>query len=246
MIEFPRIYDGLSMSDSIMKEYVDSGEYFSYSRKWYYNKYVAPLAHRSLLMLMTVVFLAIVAVASLTALSMLPLSHQVKYFISVDDANATNEKYAKVLRATDIPENPLRSILKIMLEDYVVKRERYNHEYIDEQLKYIQGTSTRRIMNQYTDYMSLDNPNSPVFRYQSEAKRSISIRGTNFIDDNTAEIYFDSKATDDNDKVFENLGWVVRIGFDSDPIMFDVPNNTDYKFVITDYNLKLIRDYNAH
>ncbi|MBP7190572.1 MAG: type VI secretion protein [Rickettsiaceae bacterium] len=234
------------MSDNLIREYIDSGEYFAYSRKWYYGKYVAPLTQKSFLMVVAAVFVATIGIVLMETTSMFPLSHQVKYFISVEDANSENEKYAKVIRATAIPDNPLRSILKIMIEDYVTKRERYNHDLLDQQVQYVQGTSTRRILNQYSDYLSIDNPNSPILRYQSEAKRNIVIRRTNFIDDNNVEVYFDSKAEDDNGKIFENLGWVVRIGFDADPIALDVPNGTDYKFVVTDYNLKLIRDYNAH
>lgn len=225
----------------MFNEYVNSGEYFKDARKWYSNKYIVPLAHRSTLFGIVLLLILLLIMLAININSLLPLERSLKYIISVQGDQDQN---AIVTKADAIPNAPLASVLKIMLEDYVIKRERYDYNNLQDQMQYIHNTSTRTTFSQFYNYLNIDNPNSPVLRYQDELKRNIIITSTKFLDNSHAQISFISKAVADG-KVFENLSWVADIAFDSDQINLSAPSNSKFHFIITDYKLKLVGENHA-
>lgn len=230
------------MRDGI-REYINSGAYFLDARKWYYNKYITPIAHRSISIIFTSLIILLLIVLAININSLLPITRQLKYAIAVTGGE---EKVARVHNANSIANDPMKSILRIMIEDYVLQRERYNYEKLEKQIKYVHKTSNRVSFNRFYNYLNIDNPNSPVLRYQKEAKRFIEIQNLNFITDNSAEVFFTSNALDNKGNSFENLSWVAFVNFDSDGINLNLPNGTDFRFIITDYKLKLVGDNNAN
>ncbi len=224
-----------------LREYINSGEYFLDSRKWYYNKYISPISHRSLLLVITSFLLLLLIILAININSLLPLVRQLKYAIYVSGGA---EKIANVRHAISM-NTPLNSILKIMIEGYVSQRERYDYTDLEKQIKYVHKTSNRVSFNQFYNYLNIDNTNSPILRYQQEAKRYINITKTVFLDESSAEVHFISTAVDNRGNSFENLSWISTISFDSDKIDLNVPNGTNFRFIITDYKLKLVGDNNA-
>lgn len=230
------------MQDGI-REYINSGAYFLDARKWYYNKYITPVAHRSILLIFTSIGILLLIVLAINIQSLLPITRQLKYAIAVTSGA---DKVARVHNASSIANDPIRSILKIMIEDYVLQRERYNYEMLERQIKYVHTTSNRVSFNRFYNYLNIDNPNSPVLRYQKEGKRFIKIQDVKFIGDNSAEVSFTSSALDNKGNSFEDLSWVAFVIFDADKINLALPNGTDFRFIITDYKLKLVGDNNAN
>ena len=90
--------------------------------------------------------------------------------------------------------------------------------------------------------MNINNPDSPVMRYQKYAKRSITIDDLSFISDNNANILFTSIATDSRGKIFENLKWQATITFDMSDIATKLPGGSKFNFSVTDYKLKILGD----
>ncbi len=225
----------------MFNEYINNGEYFVDSRKWYFNKYISPLAHRSILLGVASLFVLLLITLAININSLLPLKRSLKYIISVQ---GSKEQTAIVKKADSVANAPLQSILKIMLEDYVLKREKYNYDDLQSQMQYMHNTSTRTTFTQFYNYLNIDNPNSPILRYQNEVKRNIIITNTVFLDASHAEVSFISTAVAEG-KVFENLSWVARLTFDSDQISLSAPPDSKFNFIITDYKLKLVGDSNA-
>lgn len=226
----------------MMNDYIANGEYFIDARKWYYTKYVAQVSHRSMLVGLCSLLLLLVFVLAININSLLPIVRSLKYIISV--TAATNQT-AEIINAEGIPDSPLQSILQIMIKDYVLKREKYDYDNLENQMKYIHNTSSRTVFTQFYNYLNINNPESPVLRYQNEARRVIDITNLRFLDDSLAEVSFISKAVSLDGKVFENLSWVSSIRFDSDKINISAPANSKFNFTVTDYKLKLVGDHNA-
>lgn len=226
----------------MINDYIANGEYFTDARKWYYNKYVAQVAHRSIFLGLCSVLLLLILVLVINIQSLLPMVRSLKYIISVP---ITTNQSAEVINAEKVPNNPLQSILAIMIEDYVKKREQYNYGSLASQIKYIHNTSSRTIFTQFYNYLNIDNPESPILRYQNEAKRLINVTNIHFLNDSYAEVSFSSAALTNDGKSFENLSWIATLRFNADQIDVSAPANSKFNFTITDYKLKLVGDSNV-
>jgi type IV secretion system protein VirB8 len=225
-----------------MQKYVSDGQYFTDARKWYNSKYIHPLSHRSIIACVVVVALLLLASVSNNIHSLLPLKRQLKYSISV---NSLGQQSAQVTKADQIPDRPLLSVAQILLGDYVKSREQYSYAKLDSQMQYVQKISTRMVFKQFHDYLSTDNTESPVLRYQKEATRSINIDHVKFLDDNHAEVRFTSTGTDATNKVFEHISWLSSISFEIDDIVLNKQSDSAFNFIITDYRVQMLDDLNA-
>jgi type IV secretion system protein VirB8 len=225
-----------------VREYVENGEYFTEARKWYKMKYITPLSYRSMSWCATALFIFLVLVLVININNLLPLERRLQYAIDVDGAI---EKNARIIKADGINNTPLHSVLDVILRDYVKAREQYDYDNIANQLDYVKNTSTRIVFKQYYNYLSIDNADSPVLRYQRDARRTIKVTDVKFIDDNTATINFTSEGKDMTGAIFENMSWTALVDFESDKINLDLGTGAPFNFVVTEYKLKLIGDRNA-
>lgn len=225
-----------------LREYVNNGEYFTEARKWYKQKYLHPLCYRSIALCAATLFIMLAIVITMNMQSLFPLVKVLQYSITT---RGSGDETALITKADQIDNNPLRSISELMLSDYVQKREQYDYNSLASQIEYVKTTSTRIVFKKFYNYLSIDNPDSPVLRYQKDARRVITVDRVKFIDDSTAEVHFVSQARDGSNQLFENMVWVATIDFDSDRIKLHEPNDTPFNFIIMEYKLKLVGDKNA-
>lgn len=225
-----------------LRDYVNSGEYFTEARKWYNAKYLHPLSYRSMALCAATLFVLLAAVMAMNLKSLFPLVRMLQYSITVD---GKGDQSAVVMKANQVANNPLHSILEIMLSDYVKTREEYDYNSLAVQMEYVKNTSTRLVFKRFYNYLSIDNPDSPVLRYQKDAKRTVAINSIKFVDDSSADVTFTSEARDGTNQLFENMVWVASVNFDSDGIKLHAPNDTPFNFVVMEYKLKLVGDKNA-
>lgn len=232
------------MNDTIhgMREYINSGQYFVDSRQWYNNKYINPLSHRSIIACLAAVTVLLVMLVCLNIQLLLPLTRQLKYSISV---NSLGQQSAQITKANQVPDHPLLSIAQILLGDYIKSREQYSYPKLDNQMKYVQNTSTRMVFKKFYDYLSMDNPESPVLRYQKEAQRSIIIDNIQFLDANHASVRFTSVGKDATNKIFEHISWLATISFEIDDIALHKPAESTFNFIVTDYRVKMLGNKNV-
>ncbi|QWB86374.1 hypothetical protein JRD95_00424 [Rickettsia parkeri] len=223
-----------------IQEYIKSGEYFIDARKWYNFKYILPLSHRSLLLLICTIFTLLLTLTCISINILLPINKKVTYLIKDDaekQATVTNTKYSTLVK-------PYIAIANIMIQNYVNQREEYNYDILKEQFTFIKNASTSIVYMQFANFMNIDNPLSPVIRYQKLYRRSINILSINNINDNEAVVTFESLAKNSTDAILENMVWEARIGFIMDSISTNTSPNMPFNFTVTSYKLKLLRNKN--
>ncbi|BAK96524.1 virB8 protein [Rickettsia japonica YH] len=208
--------------------------------KWYNFKYILPLSHRSLLLLICTIFTLLLTLICININILLPINKKVSYLIKDDAAKqaaVTNTKHSTLT-------NPYISIANIMLQNYVKQREEYNYDILKEQFTFIKNASTSIVYMQFANFMNIDNPLSPVIRYQKLYRRSINILSINNINDNEAVVTFESLAKNSTDAILENMVWEARIGFIMDSISTNTSPDMPFNFTVTSYKLKLLRNKN--
>lgn len=224
--------------DSI-QAHIKSGDYFIDARRWYNFRYLYPTVQRSGIFLLFVIFTLVCITVALNIQSMLPLASQVKYALVSTHVDKTT---ATVTHATGIAKNPLASISDIIVKNYVVRRESYNYNLMQDQFTFIQKNSTRIVFKQFSNFMNIDNALSPVMRYQKSYQRSIEIISAKYPSANEAIVTFHSIAQNSAREVIEDMIWQAHLNFDIDQINISAPNNSRFNFAVTDYKLKLINN----
>ncbi|MGX6960252.1 MAG: virB8 family protein [Rickettsia endosymbiont of Pentastiridius leporinus] len=221
-----------------IQEYIKSGEYYTDARKWYNFKYIMPLSQRSSLILACGIFAILLTITCLNIEMLLPINEKISYLIKSGD-----EKQATVINTKESAlRDPYNSVANIMLKNYVKQREEYNYDTLKQQFIFIKNSSTSIIYMQFANFMNIDNPLSPVMRYQKLFRRSINIVSVKNINNNEAVVTFESLAKNTGGEILENMLWETKIGFIMDPIGANLPPNAPFNFVITSYKLKLLKD----
>jgi type IV secretion system protein VirB8 len=227
------------MSDSIkfFQEYIKSGQYFLDAKKWYNMEYLYPIVHRSILLIVFFITISIFSVIFLTTYSLLPIIHQIKYTLMSDDID---NKTATIIHANNIPGDAILSIADILVKNYVTIRESYNYNDMKNQFLFIQKNSTKIIFKRFSNMMNIDNPSSPVIRYQKNYNRNVEIISTTHYDKHII-VKFKTITKNLTYEIFEDITWEVDIYFEIDTID-NVVNNSKFNFIVTDYKLKLLND----
>lgn len=220
-----------------IQEYVRSGEYFTDARKWYNLKYAAPIIERSSILITCLVIVLVGCVVGLNISAFFPIIQQVKYTILSKDVYNYN---ATITRA-DQNNEPIEFIANIMVKDYVKKREQYDYDKLKQQVTFVQNSSTRIVFNDFYEFIGIDNPISPIMRYQKYINRDITILSSQYTKHGEAIVLFESLAKN-NGKIFENMVWQATISFEIDKINLKLPSNSKFNFVVTNYALKLLKD----
>ncbi|XVN42564.1 MAG: VirB8/TrbF family protein [Candidatus Rickettsia vulgarisii] len=224
---------------SSVQDYIKSGEYFTDARSWYNSTYMYPLIQRSVVLLLTVIILVLFIVLAITTNNLLPIDRQVRYAIA-----AKSLKNATIIPADHISKDPISSIADIMIKNYVIHRESYDYDLLAPQFNFVQNNSTRIIFIQFANYMNIDNPLSPVMRYQRNLRRSVNVVLVKYKANNEADVIFTSLVKNISNEILENMVWQATISFEIDPIDIYIPANSRFNFAITSYKLKLIEDKN--
>lgn len=224
-----------------LKQYISSGGYFDDSRKWYAYKYLAPISQRVWGMYISVALLCMLAALIMNANMLLPIKQVITYGIYSNNA-AGSEESASIIEMDDAPAGttPRMFIATTLLKSYVKSREDYDYDKLKEQFLHVRNSSDKIVFKRFYDYMNIDNPESPVIRYQKYAKRTISIKNIEFTSDNDALVDFDSIAVDENGNRFENLSWQANINFKMDSIDDKSYQNSKFNFTVRDYKIRML------
>lgn len=223
---------------SSVQEYIKSGEYFKDARKWYNFKYIYPLSQRSFLLIICVFFTIILVGLALNIRDLFPIISQVRYSLNTTSYQSS----ANIMKADSIKHDSRASIADIMVKNYLVHRELYDYDNLKLQFIFIQNNSTRIVFRKFFNYMNIDNPDSPVMRYQKYIRRSVNIISTEYTKPDEALITFNATAKNTGGEIFENMIWQATINFQIDELNLDLPPDSRFNFAVTNYRLKLIKD----
>jgi len=230
------------MSKNGIKEYISDGRYFLDARKWYTYKYLSPITHKVWAFYTASILVIMLAAACININQLLPIQQTISYAIAVEKKNSTTDENANIIRMddSDTEITPVHFIATTLLQNYIINRESYDYNKLTKQFLHIKNSSTRIIFQRFYDYMNINNPDSPVIRYQKYAQRNIVINNISFVSNNEAMIEFKSIAKDTSGKTFEDLKWQAQVGFEMSDIKTKLPGGSKFNFTVTDYKLKIL------
>ncbi len=220
-----------------LQDYIKSGEYFVDSREWYNTTYLYPLVQRSVLLFFFGIMLTLSVIMIASVNSLLPLVQDVRYTITAETL-----KNATITSANHVKNDEISAIADIMIRNYVTHRESYDYDLLRPQFQFIQNNSTRIVFLQFVNFMNIDNPISPVMRYQRNFRRTVNISSITYHKNNVAEVIFTSLVNNISKEVLERVVWKAMINFEIDPINIHLPPKSKFNFAVTNYKLKLIED----
>jgi type IV secretion system protein VirB8 len=219
-----------------------SNSYFAESRKWYLAIHILPIVERSYMLLLALIFI----IAALNGLiSIQTINHKIPYFlvpITMQDT-ITYQPVIKPLESVIKEATPYKAFAKYFASKYVLTRESYNYNNIDNQTIKIKNISTNHVAQEFKDLLDLNNPNSPLLRYQKNATRSITIKDIEFLhDDNNVIVTFEAKVDDPKSETPEITYWLANISFS----MSDVDDQAVYLqdsfyYIVFDYKVQQIK-----
>lgn len=223
-----------------VQEYIESGEYFSDARRWYIFKYVTPFHQKSLLILACTMFLILLMIIFASIDILLPLTQKIGYLVKSE-----KEKNINTINTKNSPlGSAYASIANIMVQNYIKQRENYAYDVLTEQAKFVQNSSTKVVFMQFENFMNIDNPLSPVLRYQKLFKRTVYITSIKNIDDNNVIVIFEAITKNNGQVILENMIWEATVSFIMDKIDLSLPQDAPFNFIVTNYKLKLLNDKN--
>lgn len=170
---------------------------------------------------------------------MFPLNIRVNYYINASDLNS---KSAQIIHANTIKGDPLKSIAEILLENYVKMRESYDYDNLKNQFTFIRNNSTRIVFRKFFNFMNIDNPDSPVLKYQNNLFRKVHIKSISYPEKNNASIYFSSSSSARGGGMVEHKLWRANIRYEIDDINLWSEHGSRFNFTVTDYDLTLVSD----
>ncbi|MDX2050038.1 MAG: VirB8/TrbF family protein [Rickettsiaceae bacterium] len=224
-----------------MKKKIESGEYFKEAIDWYNKQYLEPFCHRTIFFLIFLYGFTLFVSLFITLFSLFPVHSQVQYAVYVRDESNLQANIIPIENTkTDQESNIV--ITKIFLSLYVEKMEGYVYEQMNQKLKFLYNTSTTSVYQNYKDYIDISNPKSPLIRFQSSAKRVIKVKSVTLTSDSSAKVLFNATTAKDDGKILENQELEADIKFTIDKIKKITEKESQFNFVVGEYNIKLIRD----
>jgi type IV secretion system protein VirB8 len=229
-----------------LKEYIESGSYFKDSIEWYGDKYLSPVTHKIwaayILMLLAVMLAALLSNID----RLLPMIQSVRYALFIQNTYGPDKNIRILTMQADDVTTPAKFIAGTLLKSYIINRESYDYDKLNTQFQRVANSSTRLIFKRFDSAMKIDNPDSPIIKYQKYAKRSVTITHIKFISDTEAIIEFNSLARDDSSNILENMKWQVDVAFEMGDVRVKRPNGSRFDFTVTDYKLKFVGDNNGN
>ena len=227
-----------------LKEYISEGHYFTDARKWYVYKYLSPVTHKVWSFYVVLILIFMIITLAMNIKRLLPMQQTVSYAISAENQNTTEEDNANIIQMDNSRNDitPPQFVASTLLKSYIISRESYDYEKLTKQFLHIRNSSDRIVFKRFYDYMNIDNPDSPVLRYQKYAKRIVVIGRIKFLSTNDAVVMFKSMATDENGKIFENLSWQAHVSFEMDDMKTKLASGSKFDFTVTDYKLKILEE----
>ncbi|MDP5109820.1 MAG: VirB8/TrbF family protein [Rickettsiaceae bacterium] len=222
-----------------LKEYIETGEYFVDARYWYKHKYINPFSQRSFVFILSAIICVSFLGLVININSLFPSVIQIKYSIS---ATTSANKAAQIIRADQIKNDPQSSVTDILVKNYVSSREEYNYSDLKKQFIFVKNNSTRIVFRRFYNLMNLDNPSSPVLKYQKDKRRSIKVISTSYPSKTKAIVNFNSIVQNSAGEISENIVWQATIDYEIDKINPNLSSGSRFNFTVTDYQLKLIED----
>ncbi len=226
------------MSGSL-KQLIESGEYFEEAKRWYKTSYIHPFSQRSFLLIISVISLVVFFSILVNIYNLFPMKREVQYIINSADLT---DKSVKIYKATYDERDAQLSITNILVNKYIIAREKYNYQDLKKQFTYVKNNSTRVIFQRFLSFMNIDNPESLILKYQKNINRDVTIVTSSYPDQNNAIVTIHTVAKDTAGKKYEDKLWQIKVQFDIDQVDLDVASGQKFNFTVTNYETIMLQD----
>jgi type IV secretion system protein VirB8 len=226
------------MSGSL-KQLIESGEYFEEAKRWYKTSYIHPFSQRSFLLIISVISLVVFFSILVNIYNLFPMKREVQYIINSADLT---DKSVKIYKATYDERDVQLSITNILVNKYIIAREKYNYQDLKKQFTYVKNNSTRVVFQRFLSFMNIDNSESLILKYQKNVNRDVTIVASSYPDQNSAIVTIHTVAKDITGKKYEDKLWQIKLQFDIDQVDIDVASGQKFNFTVTNYETIMLKD----
>lgn len=228
-----------------ISQHIKSGKYYSDAHSWYANKFVYIITERSYMAMFAAYFIIGICILGMFYMKTSPTAGEISYLVPLEDIT---KKYATINHIGSLEVEPQINITEYMLTQYVIERESYSFKKITEQLanqrQFVQRTTSPTEYLKYQNYISINNPSSPVMLYQDSNKIDINVTKVVLLNPDNgyqqASVYFQSTLYNfvSNKSIVENL--VANISFQIDNIE-QVINKDMLSFLVSSYSVRKVK-----
>ena len=152
---------------------VRSGDYYSDAMAWYQTKYHSPMPERCLFIVITALAIATTFFSVRAVLGLFPLTNETPIAIYRANIDNTTARMVSLARDGGDVNAPLR---KYFVSDYVLTRERYVPQLLEQHVRHIKHLSSPAVYKAYRKYIAVSNPKSPVVQYERHTVRNVAVR----------------------------------------------------------------------
>lgn len=168
---------------------VENGDYFAENKSMYTTLFIDPLAERYLYVFITAMASAVFLLMAVAIYNFLPLSAPAPFpFLSTNVLEDLPS--IKPLRMED--ETPNQALARYMAQEYVLRREAYDINTLELNVRFIKSTSNEAVFNAWQKELDPANPQSPIARYQRITQRLVKVVRVDTLPDGRMEVLFDA------------------------------------------------------
>lgn len=246
----------------IIKESIESGDFYKESIKWYIFQYIRPIVDRNNMIL----FFLIGAFTTYILYTMIndtfPLVEEFPVIIKEKNTSLYNPVIKKLKNSEEDKKLSVdEAILKTLITNYIKNRESFdfsdaNVDDVNKKFNQIKNNSSFLEYKNFQQLMDKSNPSSPIVFFGKVVKKTIEIKDLKFISRSKrgnfiskfftasipekAEVKFSSKiiaTNQDNKSQEKSQNYFVKISFDYQEVDRDNSDLRRIGFIVKKYEL---------
>lgn len=233
-------------NSSLLNEQITTGKYFDIAKQWYADKYLAPYSavFYVLVLLLIFVYASYVTVRIATAEYN---NQKVAFPVYVSDADSV-DNYSKMTGLPYGKDNINFSFAVYFLKFYVLLRESYTPNLIekinlDSLRSRIHNLSSAKVSNEFENFISLQNQESPIVKYRNFVTRDITITSINlnrFDREKVNGATVEFTATERGASINQTSNWIADVVFNLNDIYQVHQKKKPLKFLVFKYSVQKI------
>lgn len=237
-------------SDNLGKK-IESGEYYRDALRWYHTLYHSAIIERVIALIIAAAS-AVVIYLNLSALDV--LSSNLRQEVPLIMRMQWDENKQPVLkRLSKSGEVPDVALLNYFVKEYVSVREGYNIDTLRAGFLRVRALSTPEAFAVFKSQIDLQNPESPIVRYERHTQREIIVHSVTTpvefdkmllqqTKENTANVVFEAQLKRGNE-VIESTIWQATVAFTYKSLTVDQHSYeiTPMEFIVRDYRVERLR-----
>ena len=171
----------------VIKESIESGDFFKESIKWYIFQYVRPMVDRNNMFLFFLIGSFTIYILYVMIENTFPLVEKFPVVVKEKDSSLYNPIIHKLKADNDeVKYNADEMILNVLITKYIENREGFDFSDADankvnQKYNQVKNNSSFLEYKNFQQLMEKSNPNSPIRFFGKKVKKTITINSINLI-----------------------------------------------------------------